>query len=373
MPIDNSIYFQQQTPDILGNAQRGLSMRDMLTQQKMQQDALEKQRAIDQAYSAGVTRNADGTVGYDGSKTLSALAGVKGAGKDVAAAYDANRAREVADLEAKRKKHLDNMTNFSQLFGGVKDQASYDYAMSQAPSYGLNLSSMPQVYDPNLVKQRLSMAMSYKDQLEQQNKQREFDVTKSKADSEIAKNRAETKKLEAETNQKNQGAGAGFKKVDEDYAKDYNDFTGGGLTKAQDAISKLKNWRDKVVEESKKTFQNGGGPIAGSMPDALRSEKSIAIRDNVISVANSALKATFGGQLSDGERHALAMEFYNDKLSPKENIEVMNRKIAELEHGFGVAKAKAQYFQKNRTLNGFDGASTAASTYAASDKPAWAK
>lgn len=149
------------------------------------------------------------------------------------------------------------------------------------------------------------------------------------------------------------GGTEGFKALDKDYAKDYNDFTGGGETKAQDAIKKLKDWQTKLGSESKEWFGAGGGSMVGSLPDAFRDEESIAIRDNVISAANSALKATFGGQLSDGERAALANEFYNDKLSPKANIEIMTRKISELEGGLKDQRAKADYFQNSGSLRGF--------------------
>jgi hypothetical protein len=74
-----------------------------------------------------------------------------------------------------------------------------------------------------------------------------------------------------------------------------------------------------------------------------------------VSVANSALKATFGGQLSDGERKALANEFYNDKLSNAENLKIIERKISELEGGLETQQRKANYFENNRSLAGFEG------------------
>lgn len=140
----------------------------------------------------------------------------------------------------------------------------------------------------------------------------------------------------------------GQKAVDKDYAKDYNDFTGGGETKAKDAIAKLKEWRGKLDKEDKEWFGAGGGTLASSLPDALRDEESLALRDNIVSVANSALKATFGGQLSDGERKALANEFYNDKLSPKENLKIMDQKIKELEGGLADQQAKAKHYESNK-------------------------
>ncbi len=107
------------------------------------------------------------------------------------------------------------------------------------------------------------------------------------------------------------------------------------------------------MSEDTGLFQAGGGPIAGSLPDAVRTQASISQRDNIVSTANSALKATFGGQLSDGERKALANEFYNDKLSNAENLKIIEQKIMELENGLQTQRAKAGYFQQKGTLTGF--------------------
>lgn len=144
----------------------------------------------------------------------------------------------------------------------------------------------------------------------------------------------------------------GQKAIDKDYAKDYNDLTGGGEVSANNAIKKLKDLRNNMARD-KGIIQSGGGPISGSLPDFMRTQGSISQRDNIVSVANSALKATFGGQLSDGERKALANEFYNDKLSNEENLKVIDRKIAELESGLANQKKKAAYFESNQSLSGY--------------------
>lgn len=160
---------------------------------------------------------------------------------------------------------------------------------------------------------------------------------------------AEAKKKENGENKLSEGQ----KAVDKGYAKAYNDFTGGGESRANNAIKKLKELRNEVEKESKSVIQAGGGTIAGSLPDWARTTRSVSLRDNAISVANQGLKATFGAQLSDSEREAAAKEFYNDKLPPAENLKVMDRKIKELEDSLNDEKTKAKYFQKNETLSGF--------------------
>lgn len=158
--------------------------------------------------------------------------------------------------------------------------------------------------------------------------------------------------LNAKKQEKLTSASEGQKAVDKDYAKDYNEFSGGGETKALDAIKKLSDYKTQLSGDNG-FIQAGGGPIAGSLSDAFRTQASIAQRDAIVSAANSALKATFGGQLSDGERKALANEFYNDKLSNEENLKIIDRKIQELQNGVATQKQKSRYFEQNGTLTGF--------------------
>ena len=167
---------------------------------------------------------------------------------------------------------------------------------------------------------------------------------------ELAQNKTD-EALAKTTEAKTQGQLA----ADKDYAKDYNTFAGGGAQSANNAIQKLKDLRKQLEGESKELFGAGGGTIAGSLPDWMRDTQSIALRDNIATTANSALKSTFGGQLSDGERKALVNEFYNDKLPPKENLAIMDRKIAELQSSLDAKTAQANYFKNNKgTLGGFD-------------------
>lgn len=169
----------------------------------------------------------------------------------------------------------------------------------------------------------------------------------------------ELKRMDIQSRDRDRAAMLGFKgregqvAVDKDYAKDYNDFIGGGRDKAINAIKKLEDFYSEI-EKDQGLFQSGGGPVKGSLPDSVRSQTSIARRDNTVSVANSALKGTFGSQLSDGERKALANEFYNDRLGNAENLKIMRRKINELKDSYIANQAKADYFQKNKqSLRGF--------------------
>lgn len=68
-----------------------------------------------------------------------------------------------------------------QILSTAKDQPSYDAARTTAQSYGLDVSSMPPQFDPNVVQTKLQQSMSLKEQMEQKWKQMGFDLDVRKA------------------------------------------------------------------------------------------------------------------------------------------------------------------------------------------------
>lgn len=347
MPIDSNIYFQQQAPDIFGSISSGvegaLKMSDLIKQRKLQDQQLAEDQAIKDAYKGSVVSGADGSFAVDQKRLLSDLAKV-----NPQKAMEAERQFTQQSMEKEKQKFEINKRNteaLNSMVWGVNDQNSYKKFIENGSKLGLfNPNELPQQYDPNLVKRMQAASLSAKDQFDQQMKQKEF-----------ALKERELGLKKAELASKNGGAMLGLtegeKAVDKDYAKDFNDFTGGGEAKAIAAIDKLKYYRDEMAKDNG-LVQAGGGPISGSLPDAFRTQKSISQRDNIVTVANSALKATFGGQLSDGERKAAANEFYNDKLDNSENLKIIDRKIQELEEGLVAQKNKANYYTQNRSLKG---------------------
>jgi len=60
MPIDSSIYFQQQTPDLFGNYLKGVSLRKMANEVNQQDKQIAEQDAIKNAYAKGVVQTRPG-------------------------------------------------------------------------------------------------------------------------------------------------------------------------------------------------------------------------------------------------------------------------------------------------------------------------
>lgn len=358
MAIDSSIYFKQQSPDVFGSissgVESGMKMSDLIKQRQLQNKQLEEDQAIKNSYKNNVVSNPDGSRSLNQKAVLSDLYRINPmkAMEQEKQFSQLSREQEMQKFDL-QKKRTDAMHG---LVWSVSDPQSYSRFLENGTKLGLvSPGEFPSQYDPNFMKRVQMATLTAKDQLDQQ--QKSFDNNLKQNEFGLKKQELGLKKekqaLEIASPTGFGKLTEGEKAVDKDYAKDFNDFTGGGEAKAIDAINKLKFYRDQMAKDNG-LVQAGGGPISGSLPDMFRTQQSISQRDNIVTVANSALKATFGGQLSDGERKAASNEFYNDKLDNSENLKIMDRKIQELENGLAAQKAKAQHYIKNRSLSGFN-------------------
>lgn len=141
--------------------------------------------------------------------------------------------------------------------------------------------------------------------------------------------------------------------VDKKYAQDYNDFTTKAGARSKKTINDLKEFQRQLEAEDKEFFQSGGSKVAPWLNDGLRDEQSILWKTQIPGKAFSVLKELFPGAISNEERTALAETYYNDRLKPKANAEILKTKIAELENTLNAELEKSNYFQKYQTLEGF--------------------
>lgn len=89
----------------------------------------------------------------------------------------ADTAKAAAEIEKQKLQTAMEKVGFAgQLLGGVRDQASYDQARAIAQQNGLDVSSMPPQYDPALVEQKRTQALSTEQQLAQVWKQKGYDL-----------------------------------------------------------------------------------------------------------------------------------------------------------------------------------------------------
>ncbi|MBK7892830.1 MAG: hypothetical protein IPJ84_19140 [Bdellovibrionales bacterium] len=169
MPIDNSMYSNMRGLDLGAARQEGMKMSDMIKQRRDQ----EAQR---EAYKAGAVVGPDGKTTFDPSLTASALA-KGGFGKE------ANELTRQADAD-KRSKLDDQFKQagmIAQLTADVKDQPSWESALGQAKTMGLDVSQVPMQYDPGLVNSLRGRALTIQDRMSQQNKERELKIREMEA------------------------------------------------------------------------------------------------------------------------------------------------------------------------------------------------
>lgn len=357
--IDSSIYFQQQAPDILGGVERGMNMRHMMDQRKKAQELDEKNQAISDAYQSGITKNADGSVGFDSQKTLSQMGGIKGAGKDFLEAKSQFVAQDASQSKALMEKQLQQVSVSGQILGGVKDQASWLDGLQKAQQMGLDISKLPQAYDQGYVDQLRYRTMSGKEQLENQIKQTELGykgeevgINKSKLGIEGEKLSLDRAKLanEIKNTSRKSGYTEGQKSLDKDYAKDYNDWTSTGRTSLDKNLQRLQDAKRMLESDGSLT-----GSIRGMLPDVIRNstnESAIRVRDQVRAAAQGALKATLGSAFTEKEGERIMNQAYNERLSPAENIRKIDEAILELQTNKNNNESKAKHFQRNGSLVG---------------------
>lgn len=109
-----------QTPDYLGTIQKGLTMKQMATDNKLKNDQIAKDNML-------------------------------------------------RDKKESREKQLQDLDIMGRLAGSAVDQPSYEAALAEGQKFGLDVSQLPQAYDPNIVKGIMGRSLSAKDRLLMEN------------------------------------------------------------------------------------------------------------------------------------------------------------------------------------------------------------
>jgi hypothetical protein len=155
-------------------------------------------------------------------------------------------------------------------------------------------------------------------------------------------------KLKEEIEQK---GSVGQQAIDRKYAENYNNFSSKGIVNSQKSIQQLEEIQKEL--EKDQGFGEAGGTTL-PIPDMLRSNNAIRRRDTVSNAAVSSLKEIFGGNPTEGERAAIAKDYYNDSLSNKDNAKILKDKIQQLKAGREEEIRKAKHYEKHGTLRGFN-------------------
>jgi hypothetical protein len=342
--IDHSIYFQQQTPDILGNVQKGLSMRDMMDQRQRLKADQERQAGIQNAYKAGLVTNPDGTTTIDRAKTMSALTGV-GAGKEAMEFEEKALAFDAAKTKADFDKQFQTMEMTARLLGNATDQASWEKSLAEAQKFGINVSDEPKFFDPGYRDHLLAKSVSYLDRLrlekekrEEQRREREVRAAEKAAGNEAAwKNEQRKNEREKWEKEKTELGATQAKQV--------------GL---YNIGAKAEEQFNKAVADKNEYDPTGVGQWIDNSewaPAWMKNSKAVEAQAAQANWVESFLRDASGAAIPPSERMAYAKDFFPQ---PGDTPEVVANK-AEM--------------RKQKMQNALIGAGPNASQYANSSMP----
>lgn len=175
MPVESSIYFRQENPDIIGSIAKGLSMADMIQQGQIKKAALEKEKDIRSIQLKNIVTNPDGTKSINNQGTMSSMI-------DKGYVNEANtmqgeiqkQAMGQAQLQGEQRKNsLAQADDFMKALDSSVDQPSYTAQLQAAAARGVDISKENPVYDPQAIQTMRMKMMDYKDRLVMQQKELE--------------------------------------------------------------------------------------------------------------------------------------------------------------------------------------------------------
>lgn len=176
MPIDPNIILQGQGPKIdnpMDVAAKALTLKQLVNQSQMQDQQIADNQALKNAFNKNVTQNPDGTTSLNEKGAISDI--YKTSPMKAMEVQQQMNSMHASEQKARLEKIKGDLELTSQLLGSVKDQPSYEQAIARAKGYGLDVSSMPPVFDPNQIRHMQMQTLSVKDQFDQQWKQMGFD------------------------------------------------------------------------------------------------------------------------------------------------------------------------------------------------------
>jgi hypothetical protein len=147
----------------------------------------------------------------------------------------------------------------------------------------------------------------------------------------------------------------GEKRVDQTFAKSYEDFVlSGGAADFEKNLEQLRG----VQRELQSGKKNLTGPVLGRMPDAVTSfshPEAVDARQRVEEVVQRNLRIILGAQFTQKEGENLIARAYNPALDEATNAKRLARLISSMEK-MKDAKLKAMdYFERHGTMKGFKG------------------
>lgn len=239
-----------------------------------------------------------------------------------------------------------------------KDQASYTNNILGLKQAGVDLTGVPDIYDPGMVQQYEAMALTAQERAEnelktkhyaneEKNRQLDRGINYSKLD--LEKQKLELEKQRALTDIANPKLTDGQKALDKDFGQDANAFTSGGGSRLGSEITKIKD----VVARMKAGKGTTGG-MTGMLSDRLTSDEVLKNRADVQQSAMTLIKTLLSGATSDKDREAIVNTLWNEADSTENNVARLERFASDMQSKLDETSDKVKFFENSKgTLSGY--------------------
>lgn len=361
--IDTSIYNRQLVPDAMGSVQRGLSMREMIDDQKVKRQARENQQSIKDAYSQGITKGPEGKYSVDRQKTLSALA----KGNHPQAFMQAKAGFQKQDQDASNQKFLDfkRKTDASgKLIDNMFNQDSYSKALEQADTLGIDLTDFPKQYDEGFVNKARTTLMGVKNKLADEARTRGLDLQEASLKSQIydrkQKNVIARERIKSQSKTAQKVAGSKPTKFTDERQK----AAGKAYVKAQETrpmVSNLSGLIDSAINaqiEYSLHAKAGTGPFATGMGLKKYFSQDTADLNALLKKLNlKNMIKTFAGMSkaidTDGERMAWDGTQADISNDDRTNMKILLSQKSLILKNLTELDSKRDYVEKYETMDGY--------------------
>lgn len=304
MPVDSSIYFQQQPIDILGNVQKGMALGQNIQDRKVSAQDLKWKNEAQAVYGLGIKQNPDGSTSYEPGLVLGGI------------------------------KNGDPNNPYLQKLG-------FDMGQTMRTN-GMQDTEIDLKKRADLRAQETHAA-------------------------DVANKNAQTKKLLSELNAspsaKINKLTEAEKTVDKEFGKEYQPWTAGGRDIANSEVDKLEKVIEALGPEGiGPDGANIGGVETGGLTgfnawgllgDRVTSDKVLKARADVQSTVMNSLRAILGAQFTEKEGERIIKNTWNEADSTENNKARLTRLVGDLRAKAAGKDAQANYYESNRTLSGY--------------------
>ncbi len=374
----------------------------LILQQRQMDDADRARRAQDELQSALQGLGA-GAKDEDVIGLLRGRGMYEQAGKMEASALERKaKQAEILHKEAQADKEriangLSFLNTVGQIMGGVRDQASYDQARGLiAEHFGQDkAAAMPAQYNPQAVSQKLQQALSVKDRLEQEWKDKKYSLDVRQQSEVERNNRVQNSISQGNLGVAQANLGLSRERLNTEKAQPKGQYdaergmlidprTGSAtpvvgpdgkplapksrsgpmsvtlqkeLLESDDTVQAAANIV-RSLEAAKKVnekaysgvFAKGRAQVMSNIGGSDAADATIAVDNLMIGQGLESLKSIFGAAPTEGERRVLMdMQASVDK-TPKQRAEIMDRAIAAAQRRAKYASAKAKSIRSGSYL-----------------------